>query len=191
MKSNGLYYLIGFFLLLGVFFLMGYIFYSKVFKCPEYSPDTLYVYDTIIKEIPDTIPFYITKTDTVIYRDTVFKDVDTAEILKEYFALHVYERLWLDSLVKVTLHDTISQNKPQGNTFVYKILKPQVVNNNVTNVYNYLRYITGGVSVPLKDIKYTNIELNYVTHRWYGGIGYDFGLNGFSIRGGMTIKKLK
>ena len=176
--------------LLGVGY-FGFTLYPKFNPCPEQYIDTLYIYDTVEHHIIDTVPYYIVKTDTVIYRDTVFKDVDTAEILKNYFALHVYERLWLDSTLKVTLMDTISQNKPQGNTFVYKLLKPQVVNNNVTNVYNYSKYLTVGLSTILKDLTYTGVEVDYVTSQWYGGVGYNMGMKGITVRAGGTIKKFK
>ena len=170
---------------------VGYTIYPKVHPCPEHTSDTLYVYDTVEHHIIDTVPYYIVKTDTVIYRDTVFKDVDTAEILKDYFALHVYERLWLDSTLKVTLLDTISQNKPQGNTFTYQLLKPQTNVTNVTNIYNYTRYITAGLDIPLKDFSYVNLEILYVSPKWYGGVGYNINLKTPTLKAGVTIKKLK
>ena len=176
--------------LLGVGY-FGFTLYPKFNPCPEQYIDTLYIYDTVEHHIIDTVPYYIVNTDTVIYRDTVFKNVDTAVILKDYFALHTYVRLWWDSTLKVTLLDTISQNKPAGNTFVYKLLKPQVVNNNVTNVYNYSKYLTVGLSTILKDLTYTGVEVDYVTSQWYGGVGYNMGMKGITVRAGGTIKKFK
>ena len=170
---------------------VGYTVYPKMNQCPEHTLDTLYVYDTIQHNIPDTIPYYIIKRDTVIYRDTVFTDVDTANILKDYFATHIYTREWMDTLLKVILLDTITQNKPQGNTFTYQLLKPQTNVINVTNIYNYTRYVTAGLDVPLKDVRYANVEVLYVAPKWYGGIGYNIYLKTPTLKAGVVIKKLK
>lgn len=169
----------------------GYKIYPAYHPCPDISSDTIYVYDTILHYIPDTIPYYIVKRDTIIYRDTVFKDIDTAEILKDYYALHHYTRNWEDSLLTVTLKDVITENKPIDNVFTYKLLKPQTIVNNVINTYSYSRYVTIGMDIPLKDIKYVNIELLYVTKRFYGGIGYNPNLNSLTAKGGITMFKMK
>jgi hypothetical protein len=125
----------------------------------------------------------------VIFRDTVFKDVDTSAILRQFYALYSYERSWTDSLLTVTVKDVITQNKPLTNVFTYKILRPQtVVTNFVTNT-SYSRYVAFGFSVPVKDLSLSTMDLMYVDRKWYGGVGY--GKGGLSVKGGVTLFRMK
>lgn len=169
---------------------IGYSTYPKLRPCPEASVDTVYVWDTVTYLIPDTIPYYIIKHDTIYYTDTIPADVDTAAILRQFYAEHTYTRTWQDSLLSVTLKDVISQNTPVSNVFTYKILRPQTVITNVTNNYSYGRYITLGADIPLRDLKYVNLEALYITPRWYAGVGYNAGLKSPTIKVGAPILKL-
>lgn len=176
--------------LAGVFY-FGWTMHSKYNPCPVITSDTVYVYDTITHVIPDTIPYMVVKYDSIVYRDTVFKDVDTATILRDYFAEHYYTRHWNDTLISVTQHDVITENKFKDSDFTYKLLKPVTVIKNVVNNTFYNRYVTIGAGVSLKDIKHVDLEVDYVTKNWYGGIGYDAGLNFVSIKGGVTIMRIR
>ena len=182
-------FLIALFLLGGLF--GGYKLYPRLNPCPEIASDTLYVYDTVPHYIPDTIPYYVVKHDSVVYHDTIFKDIDTAAILKDYYAEHHYYRTWKDSLLVVDLKDIISENRPIDNVFTYKILRPQTVIKNEYTSYSYSRYITAGMNFLLKDLSYTGIEVNYISSKWQGGIGYNFGLKGITARVGGTIVIMK
>ena len=117
-------------------FVSGCCYHKNHSKCPEIITNTVILHDTLIHQIIDTIPFYIQKTDTIIYTETIIQPVDTAMILRDYFALHVYDREWYgldsltnDSLLYVNIHDTITRNKSIGNKFEYRILRPQTINN--------------------------------------------------------------
>jgi len=169
----------------------GYKLYPTLHPCPEVSTDTVLVHDTVTHTIPDTIPYYIAGKDSIIY-DTVFKDVDTAAILKDYFAWHFYTRHWEDSLLSVTLHDVVSQNKFGGNEFTYKILRPQTVITNVVD-NSRSRYIIFGADIPFKTIDHmsVNVDAMFVTSRFYFGIGYNGELNCPTIKGGVTVARFK
>lgn len=65
------------------------------------------IYDTITKEIVKYVPKYKTK----IVTDTVFKNVDTSEILKDYYTKYVYsDTIKIDTIGEVVVRDTITQN---------------------------------------------------------------------------------
>lgn len=193
MKSND-YIVVGLIILalLGVGY-FGYTMYPKINKCPETASDTVYVHDTAWHTIQDTVPWYIVKYDSIIYRDTVFKDVDTTAILKDYYAIHYYTRLWQDTLIAVTKHDAISKNDFISSELTYKLLKPMTVINNVTNNNLYSRYIIFGVDLPFKQVKHMNINIDamYVTSRYYLGVGYNSELNCPTVKGGITMFSFK
>jgi hypothetical protein len=169
---------------------VGYTMYPRLNKCPDIASDTVVITDTVSYYIPDTIPYYLAGKDSIVY-DTLFRDVDTAAILKDYFAMHYYERSWQDSSLSVLIKDVISQNQPISNVFTYKILRPQTVIHNEYTDYAYGRYITAGMNFLLKDLDYTGIEINYISPNWNGGVGYNFGLEGMTVKVGGTLFKFK
>jgi hypothetical protein len=192
MKKTLNYILVGLVLiaLFGVGYL-GYTLYPAQHPCPTTSQDTLYIHDTIPHYIPDTIPYYIVKHDTIVYTDTIPAVVDTAAILRNFYAEYTYTRTWTDSLLTATIKDVISQNTPIENIFTYKILRPQTIVTNITNNYFYGKYIIAGLDVPMRDVKYVNIDVMFVTRRWYAGAGYNIYLNSPTIKAGATLFKLK
>jgi hypothetical protein len=119
--------------------------------------------------------------------------VDTAEILKDYYAEHHYTRLWQDTLIAITKRDVIAKNDFLSSDLTYKLLKPMtVINNTVTNNY-FSRYIIFGADIPFKQVEHMNINIDvmYVTNRYYFGIGYNSELNCPTIKGGMSAFKFK
>lgn len=181
--------------LLAVWYL-GYSMYPKLNESPSNAPDTLFIHDTVTHVIPDSIPYYIVKVDSVKIRDQKWMDsvilankVDTAEILKDYYATHYYSRSWEDSLVTIKLSDEVSQNTFGKASLSYKFLKPQVIIRSDTTRYNYSKYLYLGLDVPIKDVRYTNIDLIYAFKKGYTGVGYNPMLNSVSIKGGFTLWK--
>ena len=174
-----------FFLILVSCLFFGYRIYPRLNPCPTIESDTIYVIDTVIREIPNYVPYYVYRTDSVVYRDTVFKDVDTTAILKDYFAIHYYTRNWEDSLLKVTLDDAISENKPIHNTFRYTILRPQTVIENILNMAPLTRSVYTGLSLPIAELKYTEVEAIVVYPRLYFGLGA--GYRSASVKAGIKI----
>jgi hypothetical protein len=171
----------------------GYKLYPSLHPCPETTSDTVYVYDTVWHTIHDTIPWYVIKHDSIVYHNTVFKDVDTAAILKDYFAIHYYTRLWQDTLISIVKHEAISKNDFISSELTYKLLKPMTVINNVTNNNFYSRYIIFGADIPFKQVEHMNVNIDvmYVTSRYYLGAGYNSELNCPTVKGGITMFRFK
>jgi len=172
----------------------GYKYYPKRNPPPVVTVDTFYIPDTTTHSIPDKPPEYIVKWKDRIVRDKAWIDsivaanqVDTANILADFFDLYVYERAWEDSLISVNLTDTISQNMPVGNIFEYKILRPQqIIQQNTYLETYYARYLYLGVDIP-GTLNSFNPELLYAFRRGYLGAGYQSGQHTFSLKGGIRL----
>jgi hypothetical protein len=78
-------------------------------------------YDTIRESIPNYIPI-----PEYIYppADTMWRDVDTAAILKDYFSTYFYSDIIEDDSLKITINDSISENKIASRNLKYEILYP-------------------------------------------------------------------
>jgi len=175
--------------LTGVFWL-GYSRYP-VCHPVTVTHDTIIKVDTVEHRIIDSFPYYVIRTDSIVYRDTVFRDVDTAEILKDYYAIHYYNREWKDSLLTVSLEDAITENKPLSNTFKYQILRPQEIIINTTSVTNYTKYlyIAGTFSVP--DAKYSSVGVFGALPATFVGLSYVPFKKGVNVSMGFKIAKIK
>lgn len=179
----------------------GYTMYPRLNKCPDIVADTLYLPDTTTHTIPDKPPEYVTIRDSIKYRDPVWMDsvikankVDTAEILKDYYAIHYHTRNWFgldsltgDSLLTVTIKDQVSRNTFIDNIFTYKILRNQQVINNVINNTSYANYILVGAGTNMHAFKGVDLDATLVTKRYYLGVGYDAYANSISFRLGLPI----
>jgi len=132
-------------LLFGTGMCTGY----KVKKCPEIVTNTITVHDTITNYIPKDIYHYVqVLKDTVIYNDKiVYKDVDTAQILRNFFSTYIHERYFHDANINVYLTDSISQNKSIGHSFRYQWLQPQTITENKVTVNNYRKSIYVGAGM--------------------------------------------
>lgn len=172
-------------------FVFGYKTYPRLNPPPHTTSEIIYVRDTIPHIIIDTMPWYDYIPDTIIYQDTNFTNIDTGKILRDHFALHVYNRPWEDSLIQISLKDTITQNRPLGSTLTYKILRPQEITYNTTNTYNYSKYLYVGIDIPVRNIEYADFGLFYAFSRGYTGIGYSPALKSISIKGGFRVAKFQ
>lgn len=185
--------------LLGTGFFGGWHAHKEFRPCPTITHDTITLYDTTTHIIINDVHHYHSKIDTIIYRDTIFKDVDTAAILKDYYALHVYDRNWLgmegkDSLLTVSLKDTITENKSIGNIFKYKILRPQsIINNTTDNTITYNSYLYAGLTIPISKGKMDEISFDgiYAFPKAYLGGSWQPYTNTFAVKAGMKILKFK
>ena len=182
--------------LLGLAFWGGWKSHSKFRPCPEVQRDTIRIYDTIIHRIPDTIPYYIVKKDTVIINHNIPAEVDTNAILADFYNFHYYSRDWYDinqsdTLIHIRLEDVISQNMPLDNNFSYRYYVPQtIINNSVTNV-SYSSYLYGFVNLPIPDTKFASLGLSYASGRGLIGIGYMPFNKGVTVTGGFKIARFK
>jgi hypothetical protein len=173
-------------LLIG-FFCLGYRIHAKFNPCPEITTDTIYKVDTIERTIIDRIPYYIQRTDSVVYRDTVFKDVDTIAILTDYFAIHYFTQTWRDSLISASEEIAIAENSITDSRFTYKILRPQTVIQNIINEEARARSIYAGFSLPVAEPKYLELDAIVTYPRLYFGAGYSPGMKSITLKAGAKI----
>jgi len=100
------------------------------------------------------VPRWRTKIETV--HDTIPADIDTLDILKDYYAKYFYtDTLDLDSLGNIVISDTISQN-----SIVFREIQPNVLipTTTITNtVYVNNREFYGGFGIKGKSD-----QLNYL-----------------------------
>jgi hypothetical protein len=158
-------YSVGFLFVLSLVFIKGCTYGRKHKKCPEIVTNTIVVHDTVIHHITNSFPYYVYHLDSVIIKDTVFLNIDTLAVIRDYFAVHSYTRQWQDSLLEVTLLDNISQNKPIDNRFSYKIIRPQTITNNyVDNSVTFTKYLYFGIGMPVYPSKVNDISnINYIS----------------------------
>jgi len=174
----------------------GWKAHSHFRPCPEVQRDTIRIYDTIIHRIPDTIPYYIVKKDTVIINHNIPAEVDTNAILADFYNFHYYTRDWYDinqsdTLIHIRLEDIISQNMPLDNNFSYRYYVPQtIINNSVTNV-SYSSYLYAGLSVPFKDYKWSSINVYLANKALLAGVGYIPAYGGLNVTAGFKLVRFK
>lgn len=160
-------------------------------RCPVITTTTASEIDTVVHHIYHIWPWYIQSEPDVVYYP-VPQDVDTAEILKDYFAEHIYNRKWENDTMAVNVTDTIVRNTPTGSGFDYKLKIPfTTVNNSIDNSVTYNRYFLLGLDIPITAAKYYNVEAIYVTNKWYAGFGYEPEINSVRIKGGISILQFK
>lgn len=189
-------------ILTGIFFL-GYSRYPVWNPVAISHPDTVLIHDTVPHVIVDSFPYYVIKKDSVKYRDPIWMDsviqaakIDTVEmatIFREYYAFHPYDRIWTDpdSLIKIILNDTITQNRPENNNFTFKLLKPLVIIDNTKTEINYSKYTYLGGSVSIPDSKFSSVGVYGAFPRVFTGISYMPWQKGFQVTAGFKIIKIK
>lgn len=131
--------------------------------CPEVGKTTIVEtikYDTIKNKIPEYIP-----VPGPAIHDTTFipREIDTAAILKDYFALYAYaDSVKLDS-VTLVIKDTVSRNKIKSRSVEYEILYPTktitITNERYLNRREF--YIGPTVSGAIDGFKFVGIESIY------------------------------
>ena len=134
---------------------------GKVVKPPKSSTTikTEIRWDTITKIVPTYIPKWGTRiintTDTLI----LYKNIDTTEILKDYFASYAYfDTLSMDS-VTILINDTISQNKIKNRSITYKMLYPTVTITKETILNKREFYVGLGAGGNVSQLSYVGVEI--------------------------------
>lgn len=167
--------------------------YGKAHKiCPRIETKTVFVHDTVTHRIVDRFPYYVYKTDTVIYESLIPMDVDTNLILKEYFAKHIIDRKWENDTLTVNIRDVISRNQPVSNLFKYNIKIPfTTITNTVDQSVHYQSYLYIGGSVPINKFDYSSIDLTLALPKWSAGVGYMPGQNTFVVKAEIKLIQFK
>jgi hypothetical protein len=92
--------------------------------------------------------------------------VDSAQVIKDYYTKIYKERKWEDSLIVIILKDTLFKNKIFNDKIEYKILRPQTIITNTTNINNYNTSIYAGVDFALSKItNETQFNINYASKK--------------------------
>ena len=131
-------------------------------------------WDTVTKEVPIYTPKWKVRTE---YKDTfVYRDIDTLEILKDYFASYSYfDTLYNDSIT-IRISDTITQNKIKNRSIEYDLLIPTTIITRDSVVRKRGFYVGVGASGTTSQLTNVGGELLY-TSRKKIGIGVGVGLN--------------
>ncbi len=149
------------------------------------------VYDTIPGDSVFTEvikkEFYPVKEDTTIYDtiikiDTFLRDVDTAAILRDYYAYRIYkDTLKNDSSATIVVEDSISRNRKLKSKLIFSNNRP--IAYNVTNEGVFLGGSISTISIGF-DAEYLKGENSF-------GIGLNFVNtdNNFKLVPELTYKR--
>lgn len=156
-------------------------------KCDKYE-----IHPVSIEYKVDSIPYEVTlkapEKPDIIIEVPVPQDVDTSKILEQYYAKHVYTRSYEDTNIKVTLKDTVSQNKLSQANLTYQLMKPtQIIINNEVVLKPVNKYFIGATlrtdtSLSINAYMLTKKEILI-------GAGYDPLSNVISASGAFRIFK--
>ena len=118
----------------------------------KHTRDTVYVTKEV--KVPEYIPKWRTKVE---YKEKeVPMEVDTTEILKDYFSEYVYDdTLNLDSLGYGILHDTISENKIKSRSIDWYLQIPVIYDSTEVTVYEGARrklFVGGGLGATKGNV---------------------------------------
>jgi len=152
--------------------------------------ETKIVWDTLEVEKKVYIPKWRTKVETKY--DTTYvevpAEVDTMDILKDYYSKYVYvDTLFLDTLGYITLVDTVTENKIFNRTNIPEIRIPTKIQKDVVYINEREFYAGMGARTNGKNISWMGLEGLYRTKKgntFTLGIGTD-NENNFSVGGGV------
>ena len=152
--------------------------------------ETKIVWDTLEVEKKVYIPKWRTKVETKY--DTTYvevpAEVDTMNILKDYYSKYVYvDTLFLDTLGYITLVDTVTENKIFNRTNIPEIRIPTKIQKDVVYINEREFYAGMGARTNGKNISWMGLEGLYKTKKgntFTLGIGTD-NENNFSVGGGV------
>jgi hypothetical protein len=129
---------------------------------PSTITETRVEWDTLKIDSLVYVPRWKTKVNTV--HDTILADIDTLNILKDYYTKYFYtDTLDLDSLGSIIINDTISKN-----SIIFREIQPNVFipTTTVTNtvlVNNREFYAGFGLKGRIDQINYLGGELLFRT----------------------------
>jgi hypothetical protein len=157
---------------------------------PPIEPTIITKTDTVWVKGKDSIS-YIPVPGPIIYHpsDTIYKDVDTVAILKDYFAKVIYrDSIKLDSFGYVIIDDTLSRNRILNRSVAFNYKFP-VIQTTTEIHYPYVPktqvYAGGSIIVgPPTGLTYIGPEFTLKTKK---DQMYNIGL-GLSPEGGVQYK---
>lgn len=174
---------------------------KKIKVCPTITTTTITVHDTVPHEIPTYYPWYIKGDDSIVYvHDSIPIVIDSAEVIKDYYAQHYSSSQFEDSLLLVNESYMLTQNKYYPIDFKYKYKgATTIINNSVDNSTNYARYIYLGASLPvfpakantISNINYIGLNGLYAFPKGYAEIIYQPYTKIFTLGAGVKLFKFK
>jgi hypothetical protein len=188
-----IFYALGFMIILMLVFIKGCNHGKTLVHCPIITTNTVIKHDTIIHNIVDSFPYYIQGKTKIVYQtDTIYKNIDTIAVVRDYFSTHITDNRFQDSLVQVDLKTYISENQLKHSVFKYKILRDQSITyTNVDNSTNYSKYLYIYGSAPVINVKYYDVGLFYAFQSGLIGLGYNPYLKSVQVTGGFKLIKFK
>lgn len=129
--------------------------------------DTAYVNNTIYDTVYDTVVIikdnYIPRIDSVVVRDSVFRDVDTLAILSSYYELKfINDTILHDTSGIIIINDIITENSIKERSFIIEL---------------YPRYIT--------KTKFITEKPKFELH---GGIGVGRSIEQFGLSANILLR---
>ena len=133
-------------------------------------------YDTIVKSVPTYVPEYRTRVITKTIHDTVKLTIDTASILKDYFATYAYADTIKADSIDLVIFDTISQNKIISRGIDYSLIYPTTTITKEKTVNKREFYVGFGLMGNKSQINYIGSEFMLRTKKKQA-YGVGIGLN--------------
>lgn len=200
-------------LLLGIGGWSGWSLHKTLRPCPTITTDTVTIIDTNTYNLRDSFRLELSNLQKQVdywkaHRDTIILPgdsipvptvVDTAAILRDYFAVYSYGWSKEDSNILVKDSVIVTQNTPVWHNLTYKLNRPfTTVINNVDNSITYNRYVQAGLSMPVYgydttkvNVQNLTLEGTYVWDKGYIGIGWQPNTQSIMARAGVTLFKFR
>lgn len=143
------YALINIAIIIVAFFCYDRFFSSAQVATNTITKSTIKIYDSTQKVI---IPKQAPSIQTFCLVP-VPMNVDTAEILRNFFAIYTYSQSIADSNITGSIVDTISQNRILGRKLTYRLIKPvlTIESTTITSVEKNSSFLLGGFSLVNKN----------------------------------------
>jgi hypothetical protein len=146
---------------------------------PKVITHTKTEYITVENTIPSYIPKWKTRIDTVVETDSFLINVDTANILREYYAKYYYHDEQDFDSFKVIILDTITQNMITGRQIKYTLTYPKTIITEKIYINKREVYVGLGGVGNINQLNYVGGELLYKTknnkiYGFGGGINQNF-----------------
>jgi len=129
-------------LFVGLIYMLFFHSHEGAVNTNTIEKNTIKIYDSTKKVIVPKMPASL-QTFCLV---PVPMDVDTAAILRNFFAIYTYSQSIVDTNIHAELFDTISQNKILGRKLTYRLIKPvkTIESTTITIQPNYRGFYLGG-----------------------------------------------
>lgn len=152
------------------------------------EPEIKIVKTTVIDTVEVEVPKYIPKwRDRWLPSDTVFRDVDTAAILADYFTVYYYEDSLINDSLEIRIKDSVTKNQITSRNLSYRLLYPTTtIIKTITEKTNEREFYIGPkVYSTMQQLQYVGIESMFRSKK-RTALSIGIGVNeDFHIQGGI------